>query len=62
MKTISKLNCSNCMFLNPESESVDKSELNNQGGIKDQTKEERVAAQKIKLISLPGNMKVSSKH
>jgi hypothetical protein len=63
MKTITRLNCSNCKFLSTKKfEDVTKEELNKQGGMKDQTPEEKSRARKIKLITLPGDMKVTTKY
>jgi hypothetical protein len=62
MTTITKLNCSNCKFVSPKAEPIKSDELNSQGGIKEQSDEERSRARSVKLITLPGNMKVKEKH
>ena len=61
MKIISELNCSNCKFLSDKSDKVYDDELNSQGGIKDPGKADMDRGQKVKLITLPGKMKVKKK-
>lgn len=61
--TITRLNCSNCKYVSSKKTvSVTSGELNVQGGTKNQTSEENMRARKIKLITLPGKMKVTQKH
>jgi hypothetical protein len=61
-QTISRLNCSNCRYFSSQKEPVTDSDLNVQGGIKDRTPDESKKAKEIKLITLPGKMKVDFKH
>ena len=60
---ITRLNCSNCKHVSTTNViPIMKSELNPNGGVKDQTKEEKVRARKIRLITLPGKVNVTDKH
>lgn len=60
---ITRLNCSNCKFVSTsKTTSVTKDQLNANGGIKDATPEERDRARKIRLITLPGKMKITEAH
>jgi hypothetical protein len=60
---ITRLNCSNCKSVSGSKvEPVDNDALNTQGGIKDSSVQEKSRARKIKLITLPGKMKVTEKH
>jgi hypothetical protein len=60
MKIITELNCSNCKFKTDKFEEIESDELNEQGGIKDS--EDETKARKVKLITLPGKMKVTKKY
>jgi hypothetical protein len=63
MNIISRLNCSNCKFVSSKKVvDVDSKDLNPQGGIKDSSPAEKTRGKNIRLITLPGKMKVTSKH
>jgi hypothetical protein len=60
---ITRLNCSNCKFVSPSKTTpMKKDELNANGGVKDASPEARVRARKIRLITLPGTIKVTEAH
>jgi hypothetical protein len=53
-------NCYNCLWISKKEESVDSSELNDQGGIDPKTDGEMKRAQKADLITLPGGTKADA--
>jgi hypothetical protein len=50
-------NCFNCLWIGHETKNVRLDELNNEGGIDPQTKEEMIKAKQADLITLPGSVK-----
>ncbi len=53
-------NCYNCLYISKKEETVDPSELNDQGGIDPKTQEEMKRAEKADLITVPGGSKADA--
>lgn len=60
-KTVTRLNCASCQFVNNIAEPIIDGEINGHGGMCITDKHHLEAAKKVRLITLPSNVKVTEK-